>query len=228
MEHSGMERAGVLQALLDERHSCRDFLPQTVPRETIARMLRMAQRTASWCNTQPWRLFLGSGDSTRRLKEALAQVAGRAPAEPDMPFPAAYENEHLARRRAAGFQLYAAAGIEKGDRQASRALSLKNFELFGAPHCLVVATPAYLGPYALVDCGGWIANFLLAAQAHGVAAIPQAALAQHAPVLRRHFDIDPALTIICGISLGFERQSSPLNAYRTDRAPMEEVCAWHA
>lgn len=228
MDESQLKLAQALQALLDGRHSCRDFLPRPVPEQTIARMLHMAQRTASWCNTQPWRLFVGSGESTRRLKEELGRAAGHARPEPDLPFPPAYEGEHLARRRAAGFQLYAAAGIERGDREASRALSLKNFELFGAPHCLVVAAPEYLGPYALVDCGGWVANFLLAAQAHGVAAVPQAALAQHAPVLRRHFGIDPGLTVICGISFGFARESSPLNAYRTDRAAMDEVCVWRA
>ena len=51
--HSVEERIGVLQELLDERYSCRAYRPDPVPRPTIDRILTAAQRTASWCNSQP-------------------------------------------------------------------------------------------------------------------------------------------------------------------------------
>ena len=44
------ERIGVLEELLNERFSCRAFLPKPVARATIERVLKVAQRTASWCN----------------------------------------------------------------------------------------------------------------------------------------------------------------------------------
>lgn len=227
VSQEGTQEAALLGELLARRHSCRAFLPGEVPRATIEQMLELAQRTATWCNTQPWQIFLSRGENARRLKEKLRHAAGQGAADPDLPFPPEYRGEHLARRREAGFQLYAAAGIEKGDRVASRALALRNFELFGAPHCAVMAMPAYLGPYAALDCGGWIANFLLAAEAHGVAAIPQAALAQQSPVLREHFGIAQESTILCGIAFGFEDKASALNSYRTGRAALCDACTWH-
>ena len=48
------DRIGVLEELLNERYSVRAFLPREVPRETIEHVLKTAQRTASWCNSQPW------------------------------------------------------------------------------------------------------------------------------------------------------------------------------
>jgi nitroreductase len=45
------DRIGVLEELLNERYSVRAFLPQEVPRETIEHVLRVSQRTASWCNS---------------------------------------------------------------------------------------------------------------------------------------------------------------------------------
>ena len=42
------ERIGVLEELLNERYSVRAFLPKPVPRETLDRLLMVAQRTASW------------------------------------------------------------------------------------------------------------------------------------------------------------------------------------
>ena len=55
------ERIGVLEELLNERFSCRAFLPKPVARATIERVLRVAQRTASWCNSQPWQVVIASG-----------------------------------------------------------------------------------------------------------------------------------------------------------------------
>lgn len=42
-----------LQSVLETRSSCRGFRPDPVQRETIEQILEMAQRTPSWCNTQP-------------------------------------------------------------------------------------------------------------------------------------------------------------------------------
>ncbi|WP_208510355.1 nitroreductase family protein [Variovorax paradoxus] len=43
-----------LRELLHERTSCRAFLDRPVPRGVIEQVLGAAQRTASWCNAQPW------------------------------------------------------------------------------------------------------------------------------------------------------------------------------
>jgi len=209
------------------RRSCRAFTCQPVPDALIKQMLELAQRTASWCNTQPWRLFVSAGENTEQLKKKLAHAVANTPVAPDLPFPVQYQGEHLVRRREVGHQLYNAAGIARGDRAASAQLARRNFELFGAPHCLVLAAPTYLGPYALVDCGGWVSSFLLAAQALGIAAVPQASLAQYSDVLREHFSIGGSLTIVCGIAFGFEQVGSSLNAYRTARADVADVCVWY-
>ncbi|MEY8838547.1 nitroreductase family protein, partial [Cribrihabitans sp. XS_ASV171] len=43
-----------LDDLLAQRHSCRAFLPDAVPREEIEQVLSAARRVPSWCNAQPW------------------------------------------------------------------------------------------------------------------------------------------------------------------------------
>ena len=64
------DRIGVLEELLNERYSVRAFLPKPVPREIIEHVLTTAQRTASWCNSQPWQVLIASGEA----KEALSQA----------------------------------------------------------------------------------------------------------------------------------------------------------
>ena len=215
--------AGMLDQLLSGRHSCRAFLPQPVPAARIDAMLASAQRTASWCNTQPWQLLLTSGAGTEALRTAMRQAARERPAASDIAFPSGYEGEHLARRRASGLQLYQAVGIARHDKAQAQAQSLRNFDFFDAPHVLIVTTASSLGPYALVDCGGWVANFLLAAQAHGIAAIAQAALARHSDVIREHFALPAQQLVVCGISFGFADAAHPANSYRTARADLAQV-----
>lgn len=213
----------LLERLLAERHSCRAFLPQPVAPDTIEHMLALAQRSASWCNTQPWQLVLASGAATDRLRTVLQQAARSGPPASDIPFPPGYEGEHLARRRACGLQLYAALGIAREDRAASQAEALRNHDFFGAPHVALVLAPRSLGPYALVDCGVWVGNFLLAAAAHGIAAIPQAAPARHSDALRAHLDLPDGLAVVCAMAFGHADRDHPVNGYRTARADLAQV-----
>ena len=220
----------VLQALLLARHSCRAFLPAPVPRNVIERILTLAQRTASWCNCQPWQVAITEGAGTERLRAALqarAQAADAGPGfTPDFPFPREYRNEYLARRRESGFQLYGAVGVARGDRDAYRRQEMRNFQLFDAPHVAIITTDEALGEYGAMDCGGYVANFLLAAQANGVATVAQASLAMYPEVLREVLGIGPDRRVVCGISFGYADTAHPANSYRTRRAELPEIVSW--
>jgi nitroreductase len=221
------DAADTLARLMAARSSCRAFRPEPVAPETISRILTSAQRTASWCNSQSWQLALTSGAGTDRLRGALyAAAAGGRTESPDIPFPREYRGVHRKRRSESGHQLYEAVGIERGDRQRQLRQSLANFEFFGAPHVVIIHTDEALGPYGAVDCGAYVSSFLLAATAHGVATIAQAALAMYPNTLRDQLGLAPERTIVCGISFGYADTTHPVNGYRTSRAPLDEVVDW--
>jgi nitroreductase len=215
-----------LERLLQARHSCRAFRPDPVPDEAISRLLETAQRTASWCNVQPWRIVVTKGEGTRRFRDAIvAQAETHGPA-PDFPFPIEYRGVNLERRRECGFQLYSAVGIKRGDANKAKAQFLENFRFFGAPHVAIITTDDALGVYGAIDCGCYVANFLLAAQAIGLAAIPQAALATHSNFVRDWFGLADDRRVVCGISFGYEDEAHPANRYRTSRAALSEVVTY--
>ena len=122
------------------------------------------------------------------------------------------------RRAAPGGRLwaYAALGIARSDRLARERQVAENFRLFGAPHVALLTIPAELGPYAALDCGAFVASFLLAARAHGVATTAQAALAHHARFIRRYFGIGDERRFVCGIAFGYADMTHPANAFRFD------------
>ncbi len=109
----------VLEELLASRFSCRAFKPDPVPRATIERILAAAQKTASWCNSQPWQLVVASGAATRKFRDAMYGAASSGkPNTGDFPFPREYRGVYLQRRRESGFQLYNSLGIPRGDKAA--------------------------------------------------------------------------------------------------------------
>jgi nitroreductase len=218
----------VLEQLLTERWSCRAFIPDEVPRSTLERLVALAQRSASWCNTQSWQLHVTSGAGTERFRAALFEHARQAgPAfAPDFGRPPEYEGVYRERRRESGWQLYQAVGVARGDREASARQSLKNYELFGAPHAAIITVDARQGVYAAVDGGVYVGTFLLAAHSLGIAVIPQAALAMYSPFLREYFSIPDDRKVLLGMSFGYPDLEHPANAYRTSRARSSEVVTW--
>jgi nitroreductase len=224
----GMEqRFGVLEELLAERYSCRAFKSEPVPRAIIERILNAAQRTASWCNSQPWQVVIASGEAKERFrKEIYAKVGSLAPDDGDFPFPREYRGVYLARRRESGFQLYNTLGIPRGDKIAYARQALENFNFFGAPHVAIIHTDEALGVYGAIDCGAYVGNFMLAAQALGLGAIAQAALAHQSGLIRRHFGLGDDRRVVCGISFGFADRDHPINSYRTSRASVSEAATF--
>ncbi len=216
--------SAALEALLAGRYSCRQFKPDPVPGDVIDRILALAQRTASWCNAQPWHVVITRGEATEALRSALSQQGlTRSAAPPDFAFPPRYEGVYDVRRREAGRQLHESIGIAPRDRAASARQGLENFRFFGAPHVAVLHVPDSLGPYALVDCGGYITIFMLAARALGIASIAQAALAMHGTLLHRLLGIPDDRRIVCGISFGYGDEHAPVNRFRTSRAAVADI-----
>jgi nitroreductase len=219
-------KAALLEQLLQERYSCRAFLPEAVERPTIERMLIAAQRTASWCNAQPWQIAVLGGSRIDRVRAELLQYAATHPADPDFPWPAEYQGPYQERRRECGLQLYKAVGVRRGDREAGERQRQENFRFFGAPHVALVTTDRKLGVYGAIDCGAWVSNFMLAARSLGIDAIAQAALAAYPSFWRQTLGLGSDRLIVCGVSFGRADVGHPANSVRTSRANAVQDARW--
>jgi nitroreductase len=222
--HSVEQRIGVLEELLDERYSCRAYRPDPVPRPIIDRILMAAQRTASWCNSQPWQVVIASGEAKEKFRKLIyTEAASGAGDDHDFTPPREYLGVYQERRRESGFQLYNTLGIARGDKAAYGRQALENYNFFGAPHVAIIHTDEALGIYGAIDCGAYVGNFLLAAQALGLGTIPQAALARHSGLIRRHFGLGDDRRVVCGISFGVPDRDHKINSYRTSRASIPDA-----
>jgi nitroreductase len=219
--------AELLLRLATERYSCRGFRPEPLPRATIERLLTIAQRSPSWCNSQPWQLTIGSVAATERARTALlAHVAQAGAPQPDLDWPREYRGIYQQRRRECGLQLYRATGVARGDAQAADRQRLENFRFFGAPHVAIVTTEPLLGTYGAIDCGAYVGLLMLAARACGVASIALAALGAYPAFWREHWGLAADRQVVCGLAFGYEDPAHPANAFRTSRAALDEAVRW--
>lgn len=214
----------LLRRLMTGRYSCRSFQADALPDAAIRAIFDLARHTASWSNVQPWQAIVTRPATTAKVSEALlAEARSQSDFDTDLPYPSEYLGVHLERRREVGYGLYNALGIKRDDRAAREHHRLNNFRFFGAPHVAFLTMPEELGHYGAVDIGAFVGAFMLAAHAHGVATLAQAALAQYSGVIRRMLSIEEGRKFVCGIAFGYAESGHPANEFRATRVQPEEI-----
>ena len=208
---------------LNSRYSCRGYLDTEVSNQDIKDVIAVASRVPTWCNAQPWEVIVTRPPATQAFAKVLTQAAATSEMVPDFAWPDRYSGVYKERRQVCGYQLYEALGIARDDRKRRGEQMMENFRFFGAPHVAIITSDAELGPYGAMDCGGFISMFTLAAQAKGIATVVQASVTGYAPVVREHFNIPDNRLIQTAISFGYEDPAHPANAFRTERAAIEDV-----
>lgn len=215
-----------LETAITERRSVRAFLPRGVSAEVLTRIFERAQNAPSWCNIQPWRVWLASGEPRDRFVARMVEAAGSRMPSPDIPFPLDYPEPYAAHRRACGKALYEAMGVERHDREGRHAAWMRNFMAFDAPHVAIVGIDRRFGPYAALDVGCWLESVMLLATSEGLATCAMASLATYPDVARETLAIPDEIVILFGIAIGYEDPEASANACRTTREPLSANLTW--
>ncbi|TAK26621.1 MAG: nitroreductase [Myxococcaceae bacterium] len=207
--------------VLASRRSVRGYLPEEVPLQTLESIFSAAQQAPSWCNIQPWRVWVTRGAQTRALVDALMTAATTGAPTPDFPWPPEYPEPYGKHRRECGAALYSAMGVARDDRAGRQEAWMRNFRAFDAPHLAMVAIDRRFNHYAMLDLGCWLQSVLLGAQALGVATCPEASLATFPDAARAVLGIPDELGLVMGIAMGYEDPSVAANRCRTTRSALE-------
>ena len=213
--------------IIKKRFSCRSFSNKIISRELIEKIIIDAQSTASWCNSQPWKVHLVSGKKLSELKSKLLKLAEQDKFDgSDIPYPERYEGLYKQRRYDCGMQLYESLNIKKEDYNARKKQSLENFKFFNAPYVAFITSEKLLGTYGVLDCGAFITNFMNFCTYYGVNSIAQAALASFSKTIKTFLDIDAKRSLVCCISFGIGVLNDSVNNFRTERGTIDEVLEW--
>jgi nitroreductase len=209
-----------LDAVIRARRSSRMFLPdKPVPRELLDEALELAMRAPSNSNTQPWHVFLATGQRRARLVDALlAAVEASPPAIGSAGLPPSFA--HL--RRQSGALIYGAMGIDRDDAEGRWNAQLRNWKFFGAPVAGVVCMHREFGNVDAVGVGMFLQTLLLALTGRGIGSCVQVSIALYPDVLCERLDIPDELTVLCGMSIGYADPAFPANNLDIPRNPVAD------
>jgi len=217
-----------LYECLVNRSSCRAFTPRKVERGTLERILRAANRSPSYMNTQPWEVYAVTGDRKEALSRRLhAQASSGALPSPDIPFPQQWPDALARRSTDHRLRRFEAVGIDPEDKEAVRRSYLRNFLFFDAPSVLFVGMDRSLTPWSVFDLGLFVHGLLLAAHAEGLGAVPQAMCVAYPEIIREELGISQEIALVLGISLGYPDPEARVNSYRSVRRELEEFVHWY-
>lgn len=203
------------------RHSVRGYLPDPVPVGTLEQVFEIAQQAPSNCNTQPWKVYVASGEVKDRLRDQfLERLDQGVTGQPDFPYDPTWEGEYRQRQVDCAVALYNEMGIARNDKPGRLRAVRRNFELFDAPHIAFLGMDRNFGATISLDVGIYAQTLMLTMHAFGISSCAMGSMRTYPDLVREAFGLDDSTGILLGISFGYEDPDVDANRTRTVREPL--------
>lgn len=228
-----MNVAKTVTEALETRLSIRDFLPTPVPGAVIRRVLATASRAPSGGNLQPWHIDVVAGARLDELKtlmqRRLAEVAAGDRSE--VPEYDIYPKELVAPYRDYRFKIgedmYARLGIPREDKAERLKWFARNYQFFGAPMALFCSVDRRMGPPQWSDMGMFLQSVMLLLREEGLDSCAQECWAVYPKTIGNFIGIPAERMLFTGMAIGQRNPEHPLNALRSQRAPVDTFAHFH-
>jgi nitroreductase len=214
------------QQLVDEtivsRRSTRAFLPQAVEQDEIRKILEVSSRAPSGTNTQPWKVYVLTGQKLKQLSEQIMDahndpVIAKTHVEEYSYYPVKWAAPYIDRRRKVGWDLYALLGLARENKSGMHAQHGRNYCFFDAPVGLIFTIDRVMEQGSWLDYGMFLQNIMLAARARGLDTCPQAAFTQYHKIIAATLRFPENEMLVCGMSLGYADAEKIENTLVTER-----------
>jgi nitroreductase len=213
----------VIEAL-NYRRSIRGFKPDPISRNILNEILAAANRSPSWTDSQPWEIFVASGETLEKLRKSFIDNFEKGiPSNPDIagpqPWPPAIRkrvDDYMEKR-------FAFLGVNREDSAGRRSVTSINYQFFGAPVVIFLCMDKTLSGWSMFDIGSLAQSIMLAAQDKGLGTVAAFTMAVYPDLIRAELDIPEEYSILIGIALGYADNTLQRNKFRSPRRPLEEV-----
>ena len=219
------EQTAAVDTAITTRRSLRAFLPTPVPRSSIEEILAVASRAPSGTNTQPWKVYVLTGEAktglSRKIQAAFNDPVERAKHSDEYDYyPTEWKSPFIDRRRKVGWDLYGLLDIAKTDKARMHAQHARNYDFFDAPVGLMFTIDRVMRQGSWLDYGMFLQSIMVAARGRGLDTCPQAAFMQFHRIIGEHIGAPENEQIVCGMSLGFADPNAVENTLVTERDPV--------
>ena len=214
---------------LANRKSIRGFKPDPVPRETLEEILKAALNSPSVMNTQPWEMFVVTGDVLNKIKKGNIEslTSGKLP-NPDIEFKEQFGHEYKKRQVRLATHLFKLMDIRRENQEKKFEWTQRGYRFFDAPTAIILTydkalDPAYLSYF---DLGGLTHAICLAALKYDLGTCIHIRGNMYPQVIRKYVDIPDSKKIFVSISIGYPDWDFAANKIVSGREPLANVATW--
>ena len=212
------------------RRSIRGYKPDPVPKQVIEEVLELAVRSPSSMNTQPWHLYVVTGEPLDKIRKENTErnISGVPPSREIRTPNKGYEGHHRERQIEIAVQLFQKMGIERDDKEGRQDWVLRGFRQFDAPLSIVVTLDRELldDDISKFDCGGIVNGLVTAGWSKGLGAVINSQGIMQSPVVREHAGIPDDQVIMICVAMGYPDDSFPANEVVSKRKSISELATF--
>ncbi|MEY4579019.1 MAG: hypothetical protein RL701_3722 [Pseudomonadota bacterium] len=105
---------------------------------------------------------------------------------------------------------------------------MRNWDFFGAPAGLFCFVDRRMGSAQWSDLGMYLQSLMLLLLEQGIATCPQEAWSSYGQTVSEFVAAPAEHMLFCGMAIGYEDTSAPVNTLRSERAPLTEFAKFHS
>ncbi len=226
MHSESVDTAALLDTVIGSRKSVRAFRLDPVPKQHLVEILDAARAAPSNFNSQPWRVYVLTGEAKRALGDTLLQAHVAQTVPLFSPFPQTNPPECAARVDDFGRRLYASVGVDRADMAGRASVSGRNFVFFDAPVGMIFTIHAALTKHSWLDFGLFLQTLMLAAQVRGLSTCPQVSFVRFQSIIAEQLKLGPDELVTCGMSCGYADEEAAVNRLNMPREPLDGFTRW--
>lgn len=202
---------------LKQRRSIRDFKDEGVATETIQAIVADAQMAPSWANTQPWKVYVATGETMtairhQHLKQAQEGVKGYS----DLPTKSRKDWGQISLDNMAAWL------DQVGSDPKMENFKEANAQLWQAPAMAYITLPKTAPVWSVYDAGAFAQTLMLAAASRGLDTMVAYENVRYPDEIRDNLPISDDEIIVAGIALGY-RSEADINHFESDRSQLDDI-----
>lgn len=207
-----------------ERRSVRAYKTDSVPREIIEEILRLAINAPSANNLQPWEFVVVMNEEKERLSRTLLK---------------AYSEKQISCGSGAVKPLpepFKQRGIQTLDSMKSHVertgISVDDFvnkgscNFYGAPVVIIICLDDCFSSRQMVDVGTVLSYLVLAAHAFRLGTCPIGLIAAYEDEVKDLLNIPENKKVIIGVALGYPDLENPVSQFKSSRDSPTKLIRW--
>lgn len=211
---------------INERKSIRGFKPDSVSKEIISEILKLASRAPSSVNSQPWEFAVVTGDVLDKIrKDNIDCLLNDLPWDLDeVPIEGVYRERRIELAK----QLFIAMDIPRGDKERRSWWEQRGYRFFDAPAAIIMYMDDSIDEATFrFDMGSVAQTICLAALEYGLGTCIEDQAIMYHRGLHKYLDIPMNKRFVTGIAIGYPDWDFPANNVTSKRVDIDEYTKWY-